>query len=216
MRTMSRRRGTGRVGTRQLPAATAAQKGFRATDARGAARACSFAALVAAGVLAAAWLARQRVQPVVSGYPAPDFAVTDAGGEPVTLDSYGGKVLLLNVWATWCGPCREEMPSMQSLYDRFSRDEFEIAAISIDAPSERLDALGNPGGDPVTFARELGLTFPILLDTSGGIQRTYRTSGVPESFLIGRDGVIYKKVAGATEWDSETNVGLVRRLVEGG
>ena len=213
---MSRRRRTGGAGTRQLPVATAAQEGVRAADARGAARACSLAALVTAGVLAAAWFARHRIQPVVSGYPAPDFAVTDAEGEPVTLDSYGGKVFLLNVWATWCGPCREEMPSMQRLYDRFSRDRFEIAAISIDATPERLDALGNPGGDPVAFARELGLTFPILLDPSGGIQRAYRTSGVPESFLIGRDGVIYKKVAGPTEWDSETNVDLVRRLVEGG
>lgn len=105
---------------------------------------------------------------------------------------------------------------MQRLYDRFERDDFEIAAISIDAPRERLDARGNPGGDPVAFARELGLTFPVLLDPSGGIQRTYRTAGVPESFLIGRDGIIYKKVAGPTEWDSKTNVDLILRLVEAG
>ena len=169
---------------------------------------------VCVGVVAGAWFARNRVPPVVAGYPAPDFEVADVDGDPVTLKSYEGKVLLLNVWATWCGPCREEMPSMQRLYDSFTRDGFEIAAISIDAPVGGTDNAGNPGGDPVAFARDLELTFPILLNPSGDIQRTYRTTGVPESFLIGADGIIYKKVAGSTAWDSEANVGLVRRLLE--
>jgi len=161
-------------------------------------------------------MVRHRAQPVVAGFRAPDFAVSDEQGETVTLATYAGKVVLLNVWATWCGPCREEMPSMQRLYDRFSREDFEIAAISIDAPPERVGARGNPRGDPAAFAHELGLTFPILLDPSGRIQRTYRTARVPESFLIGRNGIIYKKVAGATEWDSRTNIDLIRRLVEAG
>ena len=169
---------------------------------------------IGVGIVAGAWLARGRVPPVVSGYPAPDFEVVDADGEPVTLGTYEGKVVLLNVWATWCGPCREEMPSMQRLYDSFSREDFEIAAISIDAPVGDSDSAGNPGGDPIAFALALDLTFPILLNPSGDIQRTYRTTGVPESFLIGADGIIYKKVAGSTAWDSETNVGLVRRLLE--
>jgi len=169
---------------------------------------------VCAGLVLGAWLARNRIPPVVAGYPAPDFEVVDADGSPVTLRTYEGKVLLVNVWATWCGPCREEMPSMQRLYDGFSRDDFEIAAISIDAPFGATDNAGNPGGDPLAFASALELTFPILLNPSGEIQRTYRTTGVPESFLIGTDGIIYKKVAGSTAWDSEANVGLVRRLVE--
>ncbi|MCY4397909.1 MAG: TlpA disulfide reductase family protein [Gemmatimonadetes bacterium] len=178
-------------------------------------RTYSLAAVFVVAVVALAWFSRNRIQPVVSGYPAPDFAATDAAGAPVSLADYGGRVVLLNIWATWCGPCREEMPSMQRLYDRFSREEFEIAAISVDALPGRFDASGNPGGDPVAFARELNLTFPILLNPSGDVQRTYRTSGVPESFLIGPDGVIYKKVAGSTRWDSDANVALVRRLVEG-
>lgn len=105
---------------------------------------------------------------------------------------------------------------MESLYARFEREDFEIAAISIDAPPGHSDEQGNPAGDPLAFARELRLTFPVLLDPAGGIQLSYRTAAVPESFLIGRDGVIYKKVAGATDWDSPANVELVRRLVEGG
>ena len=187
----------------------------RSPGARGTARVRTLAVLVAAGVLVAVWVARQRDRPVAAGFRAPDFAVTDEQGETVTMATYADKVVLLNVWATWCGPCREEMPSMQRLYDRFSREDFEIAAISVDALPDRTDDQGNPGGDPLAFARELGLTFPVLLDPSGEIQRTYRASKVPESFLIGRDGVIYKKVAGSTDWNSPTNIELVRRLVEG-
>lgn len=161
-----------------------------------------------------AWFSRGRIQPVAAGYPAPNFEATDESGHLVTLADYEGKALLLNVWATWCGPCREEMPSMQRLYDQFSRDDFEIAAVSVDAPLGGFDLLGNLGGDPVAFARELGLTFPVLRDPSGKIQQVYRTTGVPESFLIGPQGMIWKKVAGATAWDSEAAVAQVRRLVE--
>lgn len=177
-----------------------------------------YRAVVALAVVAVAvaWLARGRATPVDAGYPAPDFAVVDVRGSPVTLSDYRGKVVLLNIWATWCGPCREEMPSMQRLYDAFPREQFDIAAISIDAPVGDSDAVGNPGGDPLAFAGELGLTFPILLDPSGGIMQVYRATRVPESFLIGPDGIIYKKVAGQTDWDSQANVGLVRRLIGDG
>ena len=171
------------------------------------------ALLVVAVAVAAAWLSRGRIQPVAAGYPAPDFEATDERGRLVTLADYEGKALLLNVWATWCGPCKEEMPSMQRLYDQFSRDDFEIAAVSVDVALGGFDLLGNPGGDPVAFARELGLTFPVLRDPSGTIQKTYLTTGVPESFLIGPRGMIWKKVAGATAWDSEAAVAQVRRLV---
>ena len=192
-----------------------AMKQQRSAERRSASRRPYLVALaVSVALVAGAWFGRSRIPPVVSGYPAPDFEVVDADGNPVTLETYEGKVLLLNVWATWCGPCREEMPSMQRLYDTFSREDFEIAAISIDAPVGGSDRAGNPGGDPLAFARELDLTFPILLNPSGDIQRTYRTTGVPESFLISTDGIIYKKVAGSTAWDSEANVGLVGRLVE--
>ena len=205
----------GRADGHRVRAAAPSPETAHVTRLRGAARLRTLLALAGAVALAAVCFSRQRIRPVGAGDLAPDFAVTDAQGGLVTLDSYAGKVVLLNVWATWCAPCREEMPSMQRLYERFSDDEFAIAAISIDAPARRTDTRGNADGDPVGFARRLGLTFPILLDPSGGIQRTYRTSGVPESFLIGRDGFIYKKVAGPTEWDSRSNVDLVRRLLEG-
>ena len=174
------------------------------------------AVLIALGVVALAWLNRNRIQPVVAGADAPEFQVLDVRGDPVSLDDYDGQVVLLNIWATWCAPCRAEMPSMERLYQQFSQDDFEIAAVSVDAPVGQFDFGGMPGGNPVAFADSLELTFPILLDPEGGIRRTYATTGVPESFLIGRDGIIYKHYAGETRWDSESNVELVRRLVEGG
>ena len=177
-------------------------------------RTCAWGALAAVVVVVLAWASRDRTRAVEVGGAAPDFEVFDPERNPVTLTAFADKVVLLNIWATWCEPCREEMPSMQRLYEMFPRDRFEIAAVSVDRPLGVLDAFGNAGGDPVAFARELNLTFPILLDPSGEIQRTYRTTGVPESFLIGADGIVYKKMAGSTEWDSEANAGLVRRLAE--
>lgn len=103
---------------------------------------------------------------------------------------------------------------MQRLHERLSGQGLRIVAVSIDAPAGALDAGGRPGGDVEAFAREMGLTFEIWHDPAGEIQKVYRTTGVPESFVIDRDGTIIKKVLGATEWDSEANVELLRRLLE--
>ena len=102
---------------------------------------------------------------------------------------------------------------MQRLYDRFTGEDFEILAVSIDAPVGQFDLFGREGGDLAAFAEQLGLTFPILQNPSGDIQQIYQTTGVPESFVIGRDGVIYKKVAGETDWAAPENVELIRRLL---
>ena len=175
-------------------------------------------AMIAGAVLVGvAWMGRESYQPVINGAVAPPISATTMAGEPVTLADYAGKVVLLNIWATWCVPCRTEMPSMQRLYDAV-RDShggegFEILAVSIDAPLGQRDVAGRLGGDLKAFAHELDLTFPILHDPTGTIQRTYQTTGVPESFVIGKDGLIYKKVAGPTEWDAPDNQELVRRLL---
>lgn len=171
-------------------------------------------ALVAvAGVVLVAWMGRESYQPVLTGAPAPDFTATNMEGQPVHLSDYKGRVVLVSIWATWCGPCRDEMPSMETLYKDLKDTDFEILAVSIDAKQGETDAGGRPGGDLQAFADELGLTFPILHDPSGGIQTTYQTTGVPETFLVGRDGLIYKKVAGGTDWAAPVNQELVRRLL---
>jgi len=173
-----------------------------------------FMALVAGIVIAFAWLNRDRLRPVVPGRPAPNFSAVDLNGSPRTLDDYRDKVLLVNIWATWCAPCQEEMPSLQRLYEAVNEDDFEILAISVDAPFGQTDAFGRPGGDLETYANVMGLSFTILNDPSGKVQQTYQTTGVPESFVIDRDGVIYKKIAGPTDWDAPQNVELIRRLLE--
>lgn len=98
---------------------------------------------------------------------------------------------------------------MQRLHQQLGDDGLRIVAVSIDGPGSGSSRAGDVAG----FAREFGLTFPIWLNPSGDIQRTYRTTGVPETFLIGRDGVIRKKVIGATEWDTPEKVELIRRLL---
>lgn len=170
--------------------------------------------LLLAALVGLGWANRGRFLPVEVGSRAPGFAATDLRGRPVSLDGAidGESVVLLNIWATWCGPCRAEMPSMQRLHDRLADEGLRIVAVSVDDP--RLPSGADAEG-VAAFARDLGLTFPIWLDPTGEVQRLYWTTGVPESFLIDRDGRIVRKVIGATEWDDPATVELVRRLLEG-
>jgi cytochrome c biogenesis protein CcmG/thiol:disulfide interchange protein DsbE len=149
---------------------------------------------------------RPQIDLVRVGSSAPTFRAKDlATGRAVTLADYRGKVVLLNVWATWCAPCRVEMPSMERLYRRLGGDDFRVVAVSIDEE-----------GDSVVsaFARDLGLSFDILHDQTAAIKQDYQATGVPESWVINRDGVIIKKVIGASEWDGPVNETLIRRLID--
>ncbi len=158
-------------------------------------------------VLALAVRLRPQIDLLSLGDRAPAFRALEAAtGKPVSLEDYRGKVLLVNVWATWCLPCRVEMPSLQRLHRRFEGTDFRIVAVSVDK-------------DDVTvvndFVQELGLTFDVLHDRAGAIERLYRTTGVPESFVIDRHGRIVKKVIGAAEWDSPVTETLITRLLDG-
>ena len=143
--------------------------------------------------------------PVEVGSRAPEFAAIDlATGDSVRLATYQGEVVLLNIWATWCAPCREEMPSLQRLHEAFGDQGFRIVAVSIDeAEPEVVRA----------FQREFALTFTIAQDRSRAIERMYQTTGVPETFVLNREGRIVKKQIGAMRWDSPVNRDLVRRLL---
>jgi cytochrome c biogenesis protein CcmG, thiol:disulfide interchange protein DsbE len=160
-----------------------------------------------------AWANRDRFLPVEVGTRAPDFPASELSGRPVHLRDLRGQVVLLNIWATWCAPCREEMPSLERLHRQLAGEGLRIVAVSVDAAGGALDRDGRAGGDVGAFARELGLTFTIWHDPQGGVQQVYRTTGVPETFVIGRDGVIRKKVIGAMEWDDPSQVELIRRLL---
>ena len=161
-------------------------------------------AVLAAAVVLGVKLSPE-IFPVEVGSTAPTFQATDLRtGKATTLADYKGQVVLLNVWATWCEPCKIEMPSMEQLEKEMGPQGLKIVAVSIDE--------GTP--DVVRqFARDYGLTFRILQDRSGHIQRIYQTTGVPESFVINRQGKIVKKVVGPTDWDGTVNKDLVRRLL---
>lgn len=148
----------------------------------------------------------QETARVEVGAQAPDIAVTDpATGDTVDLrEQYKGKVTLLNIWATYCVPCRAEMPSMQKAYAKLKDDGFAIAAVSIDETGPE---------DVIAFARQFGLTFDILHDRSGRISALYQTTGVPESFLLDKNGVIIKRIIGAHDWSSPANIALIERLL---
>jgi len=166
------------------------------------------------GLVVAGWTVRDRFLPVEVGTEAPDLVATDLDGRPVSLADLRGEVVLLNVWATWCPPCREEMPSMQRLAEQLGPEGLRVVAVSIDAAPGRRDPGGREGGDVRAFAEEYGLTFDIWRDPEGRVQQVYRTTGVPESFVIDRSGTIIKKVIGATEWDSPANIELIRMLLK--
>ncbi len=146
---------------------------------------------------------------VAVGKEAPDFRVMDlATGDSLSLhEHYKGQVTLVNIWATWCGPCKEEMPAMQQAYAELAPRGFKVAAVSIDEADP---------ADVKAFAAELGITFDILQDRSGRIQQVYQTTGVPESFLLDKDGVIVKRIIGAHDWSSQVNRDLVARLLDQG
>jgi peroxiredoxin len=115
------------------------------------------------------------------GSPAPDFTLQDLDGNVVKLEETLGKVVLLNFWATWCGPCRIEMPFFERTYTEYKDEDFVVLAVDFDEPVEAVRA----------FQKELNLNFPILLDPGGEVQRTYRVLGYPTSVLIDREGLIH-------------------------
>ena len=176
-----------------------------------------WAIVAVVAVVSYAYMARERYQQaaVLPGAQAPDFSFPSLMRGELGLSDYEDHVVLINVWATWCPPCREEMPSLQRLYDAFEGEDFEILAVSVDAVLGVSDAFGEVGGDLAGFANEYDLGFPILHDPSGTMRQLYQVSRVPESFIVAKDGLIWKKIAGATEWDLLVNQELIRRLLDG-
>ncbi len=136
---------------------------------------------------------------------APGFALKDLTGNRVTLDEFRGKVVVLGFWATWCVPCREEMPSLQRLYEEFKDAGLTVLAVSID-----------PSASVVrSFAAEKGLTFPVLLDPDKEVYfDDYAVHVLPTSFLIDRNGNIAKQLLGEVAWDSEDARSSVIRLLK--
>jgi len=163
--------------------------------------------VLALALVAATHFLGDELFPVSVGSPAPPIvaASLDAPKQERTITAYKGKVVLLNVWATWCEPCRVEMPSIEKLHQEFGPRGLVVLGVSVD----------DPGADDAirAFVKEYGLTFTILHDAKQQTKTNYQVTGFPETFVIGREGTIRKKVIGAADWSSESNRALIRELL---
>ncbi|MHB8139496.1 MAG: TlpA disulfide reductase family protein [Smithellaceae bacterium] len=139
------------------------------------------------------------------GSPAPNFSLPGLDGRTVSLKDYRGKVVFVNVWATWCPSCRDEMPAMEKLYQELKGEAFEILAVSVDASGAKAVA---------PFMRARKLSFPALLDPEGTIGKPYGVTGVPESFIINKEGIIERIVIGPIDWTDPAVVSFFRTLIQ--
>lgn len=164
-------------------------------------------AVSVAVVLIAVFAKKSSFELVVAGTQAIDFELPDLDGKTRSLGEFKGKVVFLNFWATWCKPCEEEMPSMQQLYAALQGKPFEIVAVSID----------KDGPEAVReFVKNYGVTFTVLHDRKGRIKELYKTTGVPETFIIDQNGVIAEKVWGPRDWSKMSSVSTIMELLENG
>lgn len=122
------------------------------------------------------------------GFPAPDFTLEKMGGGQVKLSDLRGNVIMVNLWATWCPPCRAEMPAIEKVYQSYKALGFEVLGVNL-TNQDREELIAD-------FVQELGLTFPILLDRTGEVSTAYNLRGLPTTFFIDRNGVIQTVVVG--------------------
>lgn len=161
------------------------------------------------GIFAYALLAPKADDPAQStlprvGKPLADFTLPDLQGRAVQLATLRGKVVFVNVWATWCPPCIEEMPTIQRLHERLYPKGLEILAVSLDALGAQV---------VVPFMRSHRLSFAALLDTKSVVQRLYQTAGVPESFIVDKHGLLVEKIVGPRDWAHPQMVASFERLL---
>ena len=140
------------------------------------------------------------------GSTAPDFTLTDMEGQQVSLSQYRGKIVILNFWATWCPPCREEMPSMEALYQKFKERGFVMLAVNVDENGESAVK---------KFLQKTPYTFPILLDSDNVAQNLYGVFRFPESFIIDREGIVVEKIIGGRDWSSVGASKMLNFLLNG-
>ena len=144
---------------------------------------------------------RRSARPPEVGKPAPDYHAVSLTGDSVSLAGARGRVVLLNVWATWCHPCREEIPILQALHERYAARGLELIGVSVDARGEE-DTIRE-------FANDFGMTYPLWLDPDERVQSTFLAIGVPATFLIDRTGVLRWRHVGPVRAADST---LVREL----
>src|SRR4030066_464396 len=146
-----------------------------------------------------------KISPIKGDKKAPDFSLIDLNGKRVVLKQFKGKVIFLNFWATWCGPCKEEMPSLEVLHRQFKEKNFVLLTISVDYE----------GIKPVQeFINKHQYTFPVLLDPKGETLDLFEVKGIPTTFLIDKKGKMVGKAIGPRNWESLEIVSLINLLIE--
>jgi peroxiredoxin len=157
--------------------------------------------------LAAACSDEQRPATAVVGEPAPAYAAPTMAGDTLSLADLRGDVVVLNIWATWCPPCREEMPGLEALQQRYAAEGLHVIGVSIDGR--------NAAGEVRSFLESNGITFTILHDADERVTRVFRTMGVPETYLIDREGRLVRRWIGKIDAESETIRSAVREALAG-
>ncbi len=140
---------------------------------------------------------------VTAAAGAPDFTLPSLGGENVRLQEQRGRVVMINFWASWCGPCREEMPHLARLYEKYRASGFTVLAVNIDEDPAKAARL----------AQQLGMRFPVLLDTGKQVSRTYDLSAMPSTVLVDRDGRVRHVHRGYRDGYAETYDRQIRDLL---
>jgi thiol-disulfide isomerase/thioredoxin len=164
------------------------------------------AVLTGAAVLTIACAgADTRTRPPEIGEHAPPYRAISLGGDSVALERMRGRVVLLNVWATWCHPCRTEIPVLQRLFERYGARGLEIVGVSVDARGEENTIR--------EFASDFGMTYPIWLDPDERVQSTFLAIGVPATFLIDREGVLRWRHVGPVRANDSTLVREIERAL---
>jgi peroxiredoxin len=153
-----------------------------------------------------AWL-QQSQSNSRTGFLAPDFELPDLSGRMQRLSDLRGRVVFLNLWTTWCPPCRTEMPDMEELYHRLKGRDFAMIAVSED---ENGSAVVAP------FVTQNRLSFPVLLDPEGRLSTRYGATGYPETFIIDRAGQVVNHIIGPADWTSPQILDYFERLLERG
>jgi peroxiredoxin len=145
------------------------------------------------------------LQPMKDNAPTPDFNLATPDGKKLSLKDFRGKVVLLNFWASWCVPCREEMPAMEKLYQEYKQKNFVVLAVAVKDRKQ----------DAIDFVKELKLTYPIALDPEAQVGTLYGAWGLPATYLIGPKGEGLARGWGPADWYNQASRKLIQDLVDG-
>jgi len=151
-----------------------------------------FSVLMVSWMLAGNALAQQSIQPMPGLPAAKDFRLKNLDGEFVSLSDFKGRVVMINFWATWCPPCRKEMPSMQRAWEVYQKNNVMMLAVHI----------GGDVDEIWSFVSEFNLDFPVLIDADSKVSNAWPILGIPTSFIIDKQGRIAYRAIGGREWDS--------------